>query len=549
MIVKLRNLRRNTGQGHPLSRGCYTATKAQCSNRAGQARRYHPPMQSTDTAPFRERSACAPASTGHGHGLRIAACIFMLVFFVRAGGLVLHDPLIGLANNYDMIRVQGCIDAYPVRDAQIHPEEGSWQAPIPRYAFRDGYEPGCFASSESLLALAMLPGLRLADAVSSHQGFPLRLVGVVKWLLLSLVCLVPVLLLFRQGAWAAGAMAAGLAAVLAADPAVTLYFNTFYAEYAALLFAWLAVGVLFVDLHATESRWLRDVLLFIGIFGACTAKLQHVAFGLWVLLPLLALRLGRGHIIRNRTLVLVAVSAIAGLALQAWNLDRDLTATISRANKTNTFLGAVLGSSSSPSNTTALLGLPAACAEHAGKDWFSPDVEQAHPCPEVFDVSRLALANVVLHEPATIFAVLVRGIDEARPWIPPVLGKIEGEVQGEVPAYFPSLSTAIAALPRPLWLAVFLLPLALAPVFAFWPGGDGPSVAVRGLLVFLGSFPTLTLATVVFGDGFADVPKQFHLGMTSLLAFYLVASGWWVANVYSRRCQRNASVAVKPGVV
>jgi len=467
--------------------------------------------------------------------LRIVACVFVLVFFARMGALVLHDPLIGLANNYDMIRVQGCIGAYPVRDAQIPPEAASWQAPIPRYAFRTDLAPGCFVSSEAVLALAMLPALRFADAVSGERGFPLRLVGIVKWLLLSVVCLVPALLLFRQrdGA-AAGAMSAFLAALVAADPAVTIYLNAFYAEYAALLFAWLAVGLLFVDLRAGRSHWLRDTLLSVAIVGACTAKLQHLAFGLWLLLPLLALRLGRRGAIRNRTLALVATAAMAGLAIQAWNLERDFTASISRANKTNTYLGALLGTSQNPAATAAALGLPASCAEHAGKDWFSPGVEQSHPCPQVFDVSRLALARVLVREPETIGAMLVRGIDETRPWVTPILGKVEGEVQGEVPAYFPSLSGLVSAIPLPLWLAAFLLPLAFVPVLALAPGGR--CVAVRWLLMFLGGFPAATVATVVFGDGFADVAKQFHLGMAALLAFWLVA-GACLAQAVSRRAR------------
>lgn len=102
---------------------------------------------------------------------RIVAGIFLAVFFVRSGGLVLHEPLIGRANNCDMIRVQGCIDAYPVRDAQIPPESHRWQAPIPRYEFRNDLAPGGFVSTESLPTLAMLPAMRL---VSRETGWAVR---------------------------------------------------------------------------------------------------------------------------------------------------------------------------------------------------------------------------------------------------------------------------------------------------------------------------------------------------------------------------------------
>ena len=44
------------------------------------------------------------------------------------------------------------------------------------------------------------------------------------------------------------------------------------------------------------------------------------------------------------------------------------------------------------------------------------------------------------------------------------------------------------------------------------------------LAVMLSTYPIACLVTVVFGDGLADVGKQFHLGMLALLAFWMLVA-------------------------
>lgn len=85
---------------------------------------------------------------------------------------------------------------------------------------------------------------------------------------------------------------------------------------------------------------------------------------------------------------------------------------------TNAVLEAVLGSSTDPSRTATRLGLPPHCADAAGRNWFAPGMETAHPCPEVFAVSRVDVAMLAFSEPRTLFAIIVSGVERARPWVP-----------------------------------------------------------------------------------------------------------------------------------
>jgi hypothetical protein len=88
----------------------------------------------------------------------------------RASNLVTADPLLAVANNYDMVRVQACINAYPIRDAAIPPKANSFLAPLSRYRFIDGVDATCFITSEDLFAFAALPGMWLESQVSADGG-------------------------------------------------------------------------------------------------------------------------------------------------------------------------------------------------------------------------------------------------------------------------------------------------------------------------------------------------------------------------------------------
>lgn len=452
---------------------------------------------------------------------QIALVLLILIAFVRGASLVGHDPMIGLANNYDMIRVQGCIEAYPVRDANVPPAANSWQAPISRYAFRDDVDAPCFLTSEALIALAAKPLLLTLAATAGDGSFPLQAIGWIKLaLLLGVGVLVSAVFAARGRLYPAIVNAALLALVLL-DPGVSIYFNALYAESAAVIFGYAALAAIYLHLDDERPSGFWLVLAGVSLFMATLSKLQHITFGLFVLLALLLAATLAARRIPRRLLAVVGLAATLGAAAQAIHLNSPATAGIARANITNTVLEAVLGSSTDPGRTATRLGLPPQCADAAGKNWFAPGMETAHPCPEVFEVSRMDVARLALSEPRTLWTVAFSGVKRARPWVPDYLGKVEGGTQAPLPDSIPTLSRVLDRLPIPLFAALLLAPpLLIAVLLASRP--RELSLAPAFALTFGALFPPLALVTVVFGDGFADTAKQFQLGTTVLLGFWLI---------------------------
>lgn len=452
---------------------------------------------------------------------------------LRAFVLWQAEPMIGLANNYDMIRVQGCIDAYPVRDASVPPWANSWEAPIARYAFRDDVEPGCFLSSEALFAFAALPWLRAEAARSADGAFSLRVIGGVKLVLLAMAMVGFSLALHRAGAPGMALANAAIGALVLADPAVTIYLNTMYAEFSALVFAYVALGAIVVALVRGPPARGWALLAAVALLLACASKVQHLAFGLVVFAALAATHAFVQRVPRT-LLAAVGVAAAAGLALQAWHLQQPATQSMRQANLTNTVLQAVMGSASDPAAMTARLGLPAHCAAHAGKTWFAPDVQARHPCPELFELDRARILAALLASPPTFLRWLHGGVAKARPWIPALLGKVEGGVSAPVPAAHPSLDAVVSRLPTGVFALLLALPLLAWPALA---GGRLRALPPATAFVLLAcpAYAAVSLVTVILGDGFADVAKQFHLGMTLWL------SGWVaIACAASARFSRRA---------
>lgn len=87
-------------------------------------------------------------------------------------------------------------------------------------------------------------------------------------------------------------------------------------------------------------------------------------------------------------------------------------------------------------------------------------------------------------------------------------------------------------------------PLPLTALLLLWRPWK-PQIASAFALVFAALYPPLALATVVFGDGFADTAKQFHLGMTVLLAFWLLFVAALVERGRALRSATSSGVLVR----
>lgn len=464
----------------------------------------------------------------------VLTLVALLLCLWRGLSLVRHEPMIGLANNYDMIRVQGCIGAWPLRGAEVPPWSNSWQAPIERYTFRDDVDPGCFFSSEALFAFMALPLMRAsADAAPDH-AFSLKLLGTLK-LAALLLAVAGVSYAFGATGSPAGALLnAVVALVVLFDPAVTIYLNAMYAEFAAVFFAYLSVALAAIAIRRPSA--VVCVALALAIVLACLSKIQHLAFGLVLLGAAVATSLARERLPR-RVVAAALIGAIAGVGLQAWHLQEAATQSMRHANLTNTVLQAVLGSTPAPDRTAMArdLGLPEACAEHAGKTWFSEGVQTSHPCPALFELGRGQIVAALIANPSTMVSMASAGLRKARPWIPDLLGKVESGVSVALPLSFATLDRPFSELPFAAYLAFFFLPctIVLALVIAA-RRTKGPAPLLFAMTMCAG-YAQVSFASVILGDGFADVAKQFHLGTTALFAFWVLFGGWIALKISTAR--------------
>lgn len=440
---------------------------------------------------------------------KILIALVMLVGCLRLLGIALHDPVVGYANSYDMVRIQACLGLWPRRDGALL-LGASPDGPIPEYVYNGQRSwRACYLSSELLLDGAALLLHRAISPLAGSDAMDLRLVGGLKAALLTLAALLLSWLLLRWSPLAALANSLVFALVLA-DPLNALYLNTLYCEFACLLFAYLAVALALVVARYDDGlRW--QIALAAALFLLGTSKVQHA------LLPLVI----SGAVVlvarrRTRRLVLVlAVACGATLALQGIASSRPgLMRFVRRANATDTVLGAILPAFDDPARGARRLGLPERCAAHAGKTWYSPGVQQRHPCPEVYRLSRARTAAVVLGEPVALARMARTALPRTRPLILDHIGTASG---GRVPWLARlSLSTIVDKLPPAVYAAVFAL-LAAAGLLCFLVACAGAtSLGPPWVLVLLLALTTFeVLAASLFGDGYVDLSKHAHLAASA----------------------------------
>jgi hypothetical protein len=149
---------------------------------------------------------------------------------VRLFSLVLHEPLLGYGNNYDMIRVQACHQLWPTAEG-YSPATGSPAHPLDMYRFDRSLTIGmrsCLPSSEHLFTYLGEGMTYVLKGASSRPTVPIRLFGFLRALALGTFAVLFSLWFLARGDGRA-AIANGLIfAGILTDPSNTLYLNTFY---------------------------------------------------------------------------------------------------------------------------------------------------------------------------------------------------------------------------------------------------------------------------------------------------------------------------------
>lgn len=448
---------------------------------------------------------------------------------LRAFVLWAHDPLYAYANSYDQTRYTNCFHFYPDRPQAIPPQQNSPQAPYSDYRFIATGDPMCYWSSELVFTGATAAIWKLGELAGGGTVHDVRWVGALRWLALLAVSIALSLAWLRRGDARAALANAALLPLLFADPGNTLYLDTFYAEWTALLAAYAVFALSLLWRDAPYGRR-RFALLALAAFVLATSKIQHLLLptGLAALvLALDRLRLGR-FAWRG---VALALGALAGFGLQFAQLQRGgaMMAAIDQYNRADVVFTALLPVADDPAALLTELGIDPACAIYnAHHAWEFPDLPE-NVCRGLSEFSRGDELKTLARHPHFALRLAVQGVLALDPWIAKNLGQVEGGDFARMSDGQPSLGRALHAF-APLQLALLAIPPLVLLALLRRPG---PRRGSRGLDYVVLTVATMlaTLAITVLGDGLADVAKQGHLVVNAALAFALVGIVMGVARI------------------
>jgi hypothetical protein len=471
------------------------------------------------------RSPCIGTATHIGNPparrysfLAIVAFTLLALALVRATLIVTHEPVLGYGDRSDMHHTFDCVGIEPIADAARIGE-----APRPHAIYHtSGFKgSGCYPGSAALIAAPVVLAYGIASIASDEPEIliPLQAFGAFNLALFTLLVLAVAMALRAHPV--ASVVHAGLVFILIADPVATLWFNTLYAEPAALLGAYGAVAMTVVIILGGGASWLPW-----GLLGACLVALGF-SREQFCYLPLAlaalaapALRLKS----RRRTWGLVIVAAVVAALQMVMAPLRP--ADVSPTNRVNAYLGVILASSGDEAETLARLGLPARCAAMSGATWSSRRGEVLETaCPEAMSLSSFAFLKLVPAEPLTLLRAVSRVLPAAESIVPGGVGiSSEGAIRA-VPDLPPRAMSFVALLSKTPAMAfatiivTFLVAFPVVFAWLLWTVRREPDLAaVPTVLVMLVAIGGYSLATTAFGGGISGADRYNWLGSLATLA-------------------------------
>lgn len=480
---------------------------------------------------------------------RLAALALLALGAWRIAVIVAASPMLGYANQFDMGRTSACFGLWPDLPEparyQAHP-----QAPIAHYAHGEPRPTECYRSSELAFVAAAL-------AIAPRDGpVDLRIVGAVKAALLILVALGLDAALKRRPAWAL-ANAAVFALVLA-DPMITLWANTLYTEFGALLGAYASIGLLPAlivpdpERSQSPSCWaLVGFACALAVLGL--SRQQHLLLPAVLAAPVLMSlwRPARGIALGLALWVLALAIAQAMTARPA---------TITAANHADVVLGALLPASRDQARTAARLGLPEHCLQSSGASWYETMGESlAATCPEALVTPPRALAAIAFAEPATIARAVARGLPQVQDWRLGYLGSVEDRafagndaVRAVAGPAAISLATIVTALPQQAfaWILGASLALLMASAGATLRASIRKTPASFALIIYaLTATVWYAISTSILGDGYVEIPRHAQLAAPCLAATSLIVVGALLAATWTAARRGSGTASAAPATV
>ncbi len=470
--------------------------------------------------------------------VNLISTLLVIAGVVRVLVVVLHDPLLGYANQYDMVRTSACVDLWPALPPPAR-YAAHTAAPLDRYVSEHLAGSPCYPSTGVAFVEFAKGAIEALRAVGLFRdvGFPLRAVGIVAAITLF-ATVIAFVVVERRRPWAQLAHAT-LFAIVLSDPALTLWMNTFYTEFGTMFFLYVAGGIVALAPGVGRPRGSSSgaasrpcaplavlgygALAYGALLGLVWSRQQYAAFAVIPLLIVAPQCWRRARAAWFAAVVVVVASMIVQTASIA-----GLPA-IRAANMHDVYLGAVLPSARHEARALTELGLPASCRQAIGSNWYvgmGEDPQQQ--CTEVDALGRLALLRLIPRDPALPWRVLVRGLPLTQWWWQHYLGMVAGTQHADWSHSTSPFAWSLADLDEQLPLVGYLVVVAAVAAAFIVTAAQWARAAIRGraagswtcAMLFLSALGMYAPFSAIFGDGYVDASRHallFHPAAASLL--------------------------------
>ena len=448
--------------------------------------------------------------------LRVLTIALLVLGIVRASLLVMNDPVTGYANQFDMKRVSACLDLWPV--TELNPKAASPAAPYSKYQIGEQDNAVCHPSAEILVSGL---GISLAGIFSSTSSIDLRWVGGTKLLLLILLAIT---LHHSMRGSPIGAFAHAMVfSIILCDPFNTLFANSLYTEFIAMLGAYLAISTAIAMVLQGHFRIYLSLLWLLGLALLGFSRIQHILLPV-VLIIIFFVAMRR---IPASVWIPSVLASLAAIIFQ-WNLQvgHDV---LDDANRINTVFNTLLPASPDPARFAERLGMGEKCAELTHTSWYlRRGRNHREDCPEAFGISRPMLVMVLATEPAISARLLFSALHQSGAWRLPYVGETAGAPYRKITGFAGwSIASLVTKLPFPVYAFMYLIPIWLGFCAFIWlfagrqPAGPGTRATCMALSM-LAAVVLITHATSLLGDGFSEYSRHTHLAHNACVAAWII---------------------------
>lgn len=451
--------------------------------------------------------------------LTLIACLFLFMGIGRIFSLVTHSPVLGYANNYDMIRLQACHQIWPA-DRFVNITTGTPTAPLRRYTLEKHVDTPCFPSSELLFTTIGIELGKLKNKVTGEELISIKTIGAVKALFLVITILLASLFFYRRAMYSTLLANALVTLLVLSDPGVTLYMNTFYTEFSAVYFLYLTlIGV--VVLAKNHWRLIYSWILLIGLIGLSFSKPQHapLAFCIATLLSIYIVTKKQWGTV-PAMLFCAALPFI--LQLGGWYVPRNES--MIRADNIN-LAGSMLGISHAPEKVLADLGLPASCNVLAGRNGYDAVLQKTHACPEVDTLNTSTAAYALIKHPALLARMASNALLQQKNWVFDMYGQVERGRNEPASHYQRTINSPLQQLPNSALVSLpLVITLAAFALLVINHHRSGTFSEKCLYLLLLVTVQAVILVCVVLQGGAVGAGKSLHLYFAVSLATLLFLS-------------------------